>query len=64
MKVQGHLMQVCFIEIHQVFAKKKLDTFLTEYYLDVNVSKRKWDIFCIKKEINGILWSLVSFNFL
>ena len=23
MKVQGHLMQVCFIEIHHVFAKKE-----------------------------------------
>ena len=29
--VQGHFMQVSFIEIHQVFAKKKRsDTFLTE----------------------------------
>jgi hypothetical protein len=25
MKVQGRLMQVRFIEIHQVFAKKKLE---------------------------------------
>ena len=31
MKVQGPLLQACFIEIHQVFAKKKsLDTFLTD----------------------------------
>ena len=34
MKVQGRLMQARFIEIHQVFAKKKrLDTFLTEWYM-------------------------------
>ena len=32
MKVEGHLMQAPFIEIHQVFAKKKSDTFLTEWY--------------------------------
>ena len=32
MKVQGYLMQACFIEIYQVFAKKRirLGTFLTE----------------------------------
>ena len=33
MKVQGHLMQVNFIELHQVFAKKKSDTFLTNLVL-------------------------------
>ena len=31
MKVQGRPMQARFIEIHQVFAKKKSGTFLTEY---------------------------------
>ena len=30
MKVQGHLVQVRFIEIHQVCAKKKSNTFLTD----------------------------------
>ena len=30
MKVQGCLMQARFIEIHQVFAKKKSNTFLTD----------------------------------
>ena len=33
MKVQGRLMQAQFIEVHQVFAKKKRkrsDTFITE----------------------------------
>ena len=33
MKVQGHLMQAHFIEIHQIFTKKMLDTFLTEWYI-------------------------------
>ena len=32
MKVQGRLMQARFIEIHQDFAKKKPDTFLTGKY--------------------------------
>ena len=34
MRVQGRLMQVRFIEIHQVFGGKKIrsDTFLTEWY--------------------------------
>ena len=31
-KVQGRLVQARFIEIHQVFAKKKSDTFLTYFY--------------------------------
>ena len=30
MKVQVRLMQARFIKIHQVFAKKKSDTFLTD----------------------------------
>ena len=42
MKVQGHLMQAHFIEIHQVFAKTiSLDTFLTEVGLFCN-------LFCFK----------------
>ena len=41
MKVQGRLMQARFIEIHQVYAKKKIrtGTFLTEctdYIYDTN----------------------------
>ena len=32
MNVQGRLMQVRFTQIHQVFEKKKSDTFLTECY--------------------------------
>ena len=30
MKISGRLMQAHFIKIHKVFAKKKLDTFLTD----------------------------------
>ena len=33
MKVQGHFMQARFIEIHEVFSKKKSDTFLTDHVL-------------------------------
>ena len=36
MEVQGCLMQACFIEIQHVFEKKKLDTFLTEWYFLVH----------------------------
>ena len=37
MKVQSCLIQVCFIEIHQVFAKKKYGRifFLTEWYIPI-----------------------------
>ena len=34
-EVQCRLMQTRFIEIHQVFAKKRSDTFLTEWYIRV-----------------------------
>ena len=33
MKIQGRLMQARFIEIYQVFAKQKSDTFITEGYM-------------------------------
>ena len=33
MKVQGRIMKAHFIEIPQVFAKKRSDTFLTEKYI-------------------------------
>ena len=44
MKVQGGFMQVHFIEIHQVFVKKKgggQDTFLKEWYVTLSSPKVK-----------------------
>ena len=34
MEIQGRLMQAHFIEIQQVFEKKKWDTFLTAWYVN------------------------------
>ena len=43
MKVQGLLIQARFIEIHQVFAKKKSDSFVTEQYNSINLKiYRHW----------------------
>ena len=44
MEVQGRLMQACFIEIQQVFAKKiRADTFLTEWNIIVTIA---WSMVC------------------
>ena len=55
-------MQACFIEIHQVFTKKKFDSSLTECTVTVNEMHNDFEIFCIfSQEMNpGITASCSS----